>query len=150
MACQTILHLSRWTSAGTYRTVNFGCFAPSRCQCFHCNIMRKATNAHKSLHTIQLNEHTPVISVSNPGPVWVKTKRTRMHSSRMRTARLLTVSRSARGGGLPTSLEADPLVMWPVMHAGKPTPTPVNRMTHRCKNITLLQTSFAGGKNITV
>ena len=31
-----------------------------------------------------------------------------MHSSRMRTARLLTVSRSARGGGLPTSLEADP------------------------------------------
>ena len=24
---------------------------------------------------------------------------------------------------------------------------PVNRMTHRCKNITLPQTSFAGGKN---
>ena len=36
------------------------------------------------------------------------------------------------------------LVMWTVMHAGKPTPT-VNRMTHRCKNITLPQTSFAGG-----
>ena len=26
-------------------------------------------------------------------------------------------------------------------------PPPVNRMTHRCKNITLSQTSFAGGKN---
>ena len=25
-------------------------------------------------------------------------------------------------------------------------PPPVNRMTNRCKNITLLQTSFAGGK----
>ena len=25
---------------------------------------------------------------------------------------------------------------------------PVNRMTHRCKNITLPQTSFAGGKNV--
>ena len=48
-------------------------------------------------------------------------------------------------GGRP-SPEADPLVMWPVMHAGKPSP-PVNRMTHRCKNTTLPQTSFAGGKN---
>ena len=28
------------------------------------------------------------------------------------------------------------------------TPPPVNRMTDRCKNITLPQTSFAGGKNI--
>ena len=27
------------------------------------------------------------------------------------------------------------------------TPPPVNRMTNRCKNITLPQTSFAGGKN---
>ena len=27
-------------------------------------------------------------------------------------------------------------------------PPPVNRMTDRCKNITLHQTSFAGGKNI--
>ena len=60
-------------------------------------------------------------------------------------------------GGLPTPLldadhplDADPLVMWPVLHAGKPTPppTPVNRMTHRCKNITLPQTSFAGSKYI--
>ena len=31
-------------------------------------------------------------------------------------------------------------------HALRQTPPPVNRMTNRCKNITLLQTSFAGGK----
>ena len=48
----------------------------------------------------------------------------------------------------PDSLDRDPPVMWPVMHAGKETP-PVNRMTHRCKNITLPQTSFAGGKYVT-
>ena len=35
------------------------------------------------------------------------------------------------GGGIPACTEADP---------------PVNRMTDRCKNITLSQTSFAGGK----
>ena len=32
-------------------------------------------------------------------------------------------------------------------HALRQTP-PVNRMTNRCKNITLPQTSFAGGKNM--
>ena len=36
--------------------------------------------------------------------------------------------------------------MWPVMHAGKPTPL-VNRMTDTCKHITLFQTSFAVGNN---
>ena len=35
-------------------------------------------------------------------------------------------------GGIPACTEADP---------------PVKRMTDRCKNITLPQTSFAGGKN---
>ena len=85
-----------------------------------------------------------------------------MHSNRMRTALLLTVSHSIPcilgGGGLPKcpwmqtprcrpslkqtppevyTLEADPLVMWPVIHAWKP--PPVYRMTHRCKNITLPQ-----------
>ena len=36
--------------------------------------------------------------------------------------------------------------MWPVVLAGKPPPSPtVIRMTDRCKNITLPQTSFAGG-----
>ena len=43
-------------------------------------------------------------------------------------------------------LDADPLVMWPVTHAGKPLP-PVDRMIDACKNITLFQTSFAGGNN---
>ena len=51
----------------------------------------------------------------------------------MRTARLLTVSRSMPR--IP--------VMWPVMHAGKL--PPVTRMTHGCKNITLPQTSFVDG-----
>ena len=75
--------------------------------------------------------------------------KSRMHSSRMRTARLLTTSHSARGwmgGGCsahtpwmqnppdadPLLLEADrrdpdPLVMSPVMHAGKPTPHRVHK-----------------------
>ena len=78
---------------------------------------------------------------------------TRMHSSRMRTGRSLTVCRSllpgggcllggvcsggclllgegvsALGGGIPPCTEAD-------------TP-PVNRMTDRCKNITLATTSL--------
>ena len=91
-----------------------------------------------------------------------KYNRTRLHSSRMRTARMLTISPSmlcARrcawswgcfgleggclvwggclawgggGGGIPACTEAEP---------------PVNRMTNRCKNITLPQTSFAGGSN---
>ena len=94
-----------------------------------------------------------------------------MHSSRMRTARLLTVSCSARGGGeqgiyphpplMQTPLDAHPSWMHTPFdvdptgctHPGhvtcdacwEATPTPVNRMTHSCKNITLLQTSFAGG-----
>ena len=37
------------------------------------------------------------------------------------------------GGGIPACTEADP-------------PHSVNRMTDSCKNITLPQTSFAGGK----
>ena len=83
-----------------------------------------------------------------------------MHSSRMRTTR----SSSCPGGSPPgTSREqtppgADPpppqsrpptarhAGIPPAMHAGMP-PPPVNRMTDRCKNITLPQTSFAGGKN---
>ena len=42
------------------------------------------------------------------------------------------VAWSQGGGGIPSCTEARP--------------PPVNRMTNRCKNITLLQTSFAGGK----
>ena len=52
----------------------------------------------------------------------------------MLTARLLTVSHSG-GGRLPNPLDADP----PWMQ----TP-PMNRMTHRCENITLPQTSLSG------
>ena len=86
-----------------------------------------------------------------------------MHSSRMHTAYLLTVSRSTpciSGMGVcPTPLpggrpprcrlpmNADPPVMWPVMHAGKLTPLWAEGMTHACENITLSQTSFAGGNN---
>ena len=69
-----------------------------------------------------------------------------MHSTRMRTARLLTVW----GGGLP-----NPGVGVCIGGGGIPNPGgevcmggggPVNRMAHRCKNITFPQTSFAGGK----
>ena len=81
---------------------------------------------------------------------------TRKHTSRMRTA----CFPSSEGGGVCTTpLEADPprcrspprmLVMWPIVHAGKPTPLPVNRMTHRCKNTTLSQTSFAVGNESSI
>ena len=61
----------------------------------------------------------------------------RMHSSRMRTTRSLlykggSMSRgvSVRGGSL-----------------SRETPPPMNRMTDRCKNVTLAQTSFAGGNH---
>ena len=70
-------------------------------------------------------------------------KLTSMHSSRMRTARLLTISRSIRKeeGRLP----------WGCIQAcnGADTPPPVNRITDRCKNITLPQTSFADGNKAT-
>ena len=70
----------------------------------------------------------------------------------MRTARLLTVSRNIpcnSGGGLPnplppmqTPLVADThLIMWPVMHAGKPPPLP----TQWTEWHTGVKTSFAGG-----
>ena len=73
-----------------------------------------------------------------------------MHSSRMRTARLLAVSRSIRWGGLPNLLDADhpgmqtprcrpPSMQTPRMqtplnadHPSMQTPPPtVNRMTDR-------------------
>ena len=98
-----------------------------------------------------------------------------MHSSKMRIARLLTVSRSIQGGGclpwgsLPRGrvcpvgcLPRGCLLMGGVCPGGclsrgwclsrgcllRYTPAPVNRMTDRCKNITLPQTSFAGGNKI--
>ena len=49
-------------------------------------------------------------------------------------------------GGRQTPWMQTPLVMWTVIHAGKPTPVLVDRMTDACENITLPQTSFANGK----
>ena len=74
---------------------------------------------------------------------------TRMHSSRMRTTPLLTVFCSIWGGGLPKPPGSRPLSwscdQW-CMLGSHPPLSPVNRMTYRCKNITLPKTSFASGK----
>ena len=50
---------------------------------------------------------------------------------------------------LSVSTCAAPYIVWPRCMLGytHAPPPPVNRMTNRCKNITLPQTSFAGGKN---
>ena len=65
-----------------------------------------------------------------------------MHSSKMRTARLLTVSRSIRRGE-GVCLGA----VYLSMQWGRYPPPPRNRITDRCKNMISPQTSFAGGKN---
>ena len=75
----------------------------------------------------------------------------RMHSSRMCTTHLLTISHSIPCvlEGLPnppaprrqTPPDVDPLVIHVTCDACWEA-----RTTHRCKNITLPQTSFAGGK----
>ena len=107
----------------------------------------------------------PIARVPTP----TKMCQTILHSSRMRTAHALTISPSLLctggvrggcawsrgvpglggawskgtwsggggclvGGGIPACTEVDP---------------PMNRMTNRCKNITLPQTSFAGGNKST-
>ena len=83
------------------------------------------------------------------------TLQTRMHSSRMRTARLLPVSPSMHcpwvvylPGGLPGGsvyLLVGCTCLGACTCPGGTCPgtPPVNRMTERCKNITLPQTSFA-------
>ena len=81
-----------------------------------------------------------------------------MHSSWMHTACLLTVSYSAWGaGGLPNppGYRPPPPGYRPPLNVDSPDHVtcdacweanhPVNRMTHRCKNMTLPQTSIAGG-----
>ena len=95
-----------------------------------------------------------------------------MHSSRMQTAHLFTILGGSASRGLP---KPEGICIWGgvCIKGGLPKPrgglhpggsasrgsgqprgvciqgglgrTPVNRMTHRCKNITLHQTSFAGG-----
>ena len=76
-----------------------------------------------------------------------KTKVTRLHSSRMRTAHSLAVCHCVLlGRGLPNpSLRMQTPEYRPPWDAD-PAPPPVDRMTDTCKNITLPQTSFAGGK----
>ena len=107
---------------------------------------------------------------------WFSRKKcqTRLHSSRMHTARSLTITSSmlCSGGGCLVPGVPGQRDVWsrgapawsregylpgpggglvpggwyPSMHWGR-TP-PVNRMTDRCKNITLPQTSFAGGNEL--
>ena len=72
---------------------------------------------------------------------------TKMHSSRMRTARLLTVSQHALGrgvypsmhwaGGVCTGEYLPSRGVWQEGGCGSHPPPPGNRMTDRCKNITL-------------
>ena len=68
-------------------------------------------------------------------------KTTRMYSSRMHTARLFTVSQHALLGGVPTRVVCLPggVSAWGVYlpRGTCPGTPPVNRMTDRCKNITL-------------
>ena len=71
---------------------------------------------------------------------------TRKHSSRMRTAHSLTVSRSipcilGGGGFCPIFLKAD----HPHLDADPPC-----GQTNTCETITLPQTSFAGGKSLSL
>ena len=104
-----------------------------------------------------------------------------MHSSRMRTARSLTVSpylaisyacppeqpcmppweqpctsppeqpcmppQSNHACPLRATMHTPPQEQPHMPPQEQPCTPPVNRMTNRCKNITLPQTSFAGGKN---
>ena len=81
-----------------------------------------------------------------------------MHSSRIRIARSLTVSRRIPTHAPPPDSHAPCNHAHPhaTMHTPRnhahlpqpctPPPPPVNRTTYRCKNITLPQTSFEGGK----
>ena len=77
-----------------------------------------------------------------------------MHTSRMRTARLLTVSHAqggvsqhALGGGVSQNALGRGCVcqgclpggVWQTPPGARGRHPPVNRMTDRCKNITLLQ-----------
>ena len=76
-----------------------------------------------------------------------------MHSNRMRTVRLLTVSHALEGylpgSGVPargcTCQGGVPAQGVPAQGVPAQVLPPVNRITDRCKNITLPQTSFAGG-----
>ena len=71
-----------------------------------------------------------------------------MHSSRMRTARVLTVSRSIQGGlPNPAPPKAEPPGCRPPPPDTDPASLWTEGMTDACKNITLPQTSFVVGNN---
>ena len=103
-----------------------------------------------------MSPHFPIIPRSNKFKNFsLNLTLIRMHSSRMRTARLLTVSRSIPcigGGCLPNpALDIDPPghVTCDACWEAKPRPTPplwTEEMTHACENITLPQNLLAGGK----
>ena len=92
----------------------------------------------------------------------VYTVNTRMHSSRMRTARALTTF-VKKNWSPPRKMGGTPLKNWmtpPSEKLEEPPPpknwrnpprnigdTPSRGQTHACKLITLPQTSFAGGNN---
>ena len=78
-------------------------------------------------------------------------KQTRLHSTRMHSAQLLTVSPSMHCAG-GVSAPGGCMFWWggcsggyPSMHWGRP-PLWTEFLTHPTENITLIQTSFAGGK----
>ena len=81
-----------------------------------------------------------------PGGAHVPCAPKRMHSSRMRTACTLTVSPSmlcSRGGVWSRGVVSQ--------HALRQTPPPWTEfLTHASENITLPQTSFAGGKKVKI
>ena len=61
MAYAMYICYGNWPSGwGVLYSVNFGCFVPSRSECFQCNATRKAIKVCMNLHTIQQIEHIPV------------------------------------------------------------------------------------------
>ena len=102
----------------------------------------KKQASHKKIHYKNcLNKfyfsHFICIRIDNQRNLHLKT---RMHSSRMRTGRTLTVFQKLEHpppGPDPPKFGADtPPKIWS-RH-----PPPVNRITHACENITLAKTSF--------
>ena len=73
-----------------------------------------------------------------------------MHSSRMRIARLLTISRSTwgRGSVQPHWMQTPQMQTSPSPDADHPGCRPPCEQTDACENITLSLTSFAGGNDI--
>ena len=54
---------------GVLVSVNFGCFAPSRGEHYHCNNMGKAIKACMNWNKIQQIEYTPVQDGQTPIPM---------------------------------------------------------------------------------